>query len=312
MEQTEKSADADIETAARLNAKQAARILSVRPPVVDALARGGKLPRYGKRYKYWYRTEDVEALARDPHRLRRSDNSERKNRDRQTPPAEMPPDRVLIGSREAREILGVCEKWLHHLIHSGQLLSYQTRPNATPHRFHKADVEALRCRREAQKKAPRPPEMPSRRPHYITRERLNCTRRIGVGDLPAKDKYFPEWINARQVAWLLNTTLQQAYRLRDTGRIRALKDPALASRNGRWIFCKADVKALMNDPTYYEGRFHYEKYCTPEAIARNKAKREQEAEVEFRQQLDACEAAILRARATQGSFFAANPPDIDW
>ena len=307
MSQSEKTIE--IETAARLSAKQAGRILGVHARTVRDLVYAGKLSRYGEPYHYWYRTEEVEALARDPNRLRRADNRERKNRNRQTPPAETPPDRALIGSREALQILGVCEKTLHHFVHSGQLLSYQKIATATPHRFDRADVEALRDRRAAATKAPCPPQEPSRRPHYIVRERLNCTRRIGVGDLPPQDKYFGEWINARQVAWLLNTTLQQAYRHRDSGRVRAIKDPTAAPRNCRWLFCKADVKKMMNDPNFIEGRIHYTKYCTPEAQQRNKERREQEAEAEFRQQLDACEAASLRLRATQGSLFAANPPD---
>ena len=101
----------------------------------------------------------------------------------------------------------------------------------------------------------------------------------------------------------------QVYRLRDLGRIRAVKDPEAAPRNCRWLFSKADTQELMGDPEYCKGRYHYEKYCSPEAIARNKAKREQEAETQFREQLDACIDAMHRSRATRGSQFAANPPE---
>ena len=300
----------EVETAARCSVEQAARMLGVRKAAVCNLAHRGRLPRYGPRRKPWYRIEDVEAIARDPERVRRQGNFARDNR-RLAPPAEIPPNRVLIGSREAMQILGVCEKTLHRYVQSGRLLSYQRIPNSTPHRFDRADVEALRDRLAAAKKPPRPPQTESRRPRYITRQRLNSKYRIEVGDLPEQEKYFPEWINARQVAWLLHTRLQQAYRHRDTGRIRAVKAPEAAPRCCRWLFCKADVDKLMNNPVYNKGRFHYAKYCTPGAIARNKAKREQEAEAQFREQLDACIDAMHRNRATRGSEFAANPPELD-
>ena len=297
------------EATGQLNSKQAGRLLGITERTVRDLVYDGRLPRYGTRRKYWHRIEDVEAIAREPHRVLRNLNWERKTAKRQTPPAETPPDRVMVDSRAAQKILGVCEKTLLAFVHSGQLLSYQKTPKVTPHRFLRADVEALRDQRESQKKAPRPPQEESLRPRYITRQRLNCKRRIEVGDLPEQEKYFPDWINARQAAWLLHTTLQQVYKHRDRGQIRAVKDTALASRNCRWLFCKEDVLSLMNDLVYNKGRFHYAQYCTPEAIARNKAKREQEAEARFREQLDACIDAMHRSRATRGSQFAANPPE---
>ena len=277
------------ETAKQLTSKQAGRMIGRGIAAVRRLVREGKLPRYGTHPHYWHRIEDVEAVAREPRRVLRREDWERKSATRLLPPDEIPPDRVMIDSLAAQKILGVCAKTISVLVNNGQLLSYQKVARSTPHRFDLAEVEALRDRRAAAKKAPRPPREPSRRPHYITRERLQCGKRIVVGDLPPQDKYFPEWINARQVAWLLNTTMNQAYWHRDAGHIRAVKDPAVAPRNCQWLFCKADVDKLMNDPQHCKGRYHYAKYCTPEAIAENKAKRQREAEAQFREQLDACE-----------------------
>ena len=187
----------EIETAARFSVERAARMLGVTSGAVNYLVSKGKLPRYGRRRKYWFRIEDVEAIVRDPNRVRRHANYERKTRERIMPPAETPSDRALIGSREALLILGVCEKTLLSLVYTGQLFSYQMIPKKTPHRFDRAEVEALRDQRAAAKKAPRPPQRESRRPRYMTRPRLNYARRIEVGDLPEREKYFPEWINAR-------------------------------------------------------------------------------------------------------------------
>lgn len=299
------------ETEKQLSAKQAGRMIGIGVVAVRRLVREGKLPRYGTSHKYWHRIEDVEAIAREPRRVMRRTNWQHKSAIRLLPPLETPPDRCMIDSLTAQKILGVCAKTISVFVNTGQLLSYQKVARSTPHRFERAEVEALRDRRAAEQKPSRPPRLPSRNPHYIVRERLQCGKRIEVGDLPAKDKYFPDWINARQVAWLLNTAMNQAYRHRDAGLIRARKDPAAAPRNCQWLFCKADVIKLMNDPAFIRGRGHYAKYCTPQAIARNKEKREQEAEAQFSEQLNACEEA-MRRHAMQGNPFAANPPTVEW
>ena len=147
--------------------------------------------------------------------------------------------------------------------------------------------------RQAKARLPRLEPEIIRNPRYIQRERLNQKKRIGVGDLSTREKYFADWITARQVAWLMNVTMARVYLWRKSGRLASRQLPEYGYRN-QWMFRKAEVKALMDDPRHNAGRYKWAKHCSPEGKARRAAEKAAEAEKRFKEDLEDCWRASQR------------------
>ena len=289
-----------------ISTREAARILHLTMSSVNRLCSQGLLtPTRGVRRRCFFRIEAVETLARQPERTRwQEDRADVANRrhwlngtlgEVESSGPGWEARAGLIRAKEAAAILGIHVNSLWPAARAGRLGVYQhpRRGKGDPIWFLRSEIEARLAAREAKARQIRPEPEPLRRPRYLLRERLNRHKRIEVGDLTTREKYFAEWITARQAAWLLNVTPGTAHAYRKRGRLAGRILPEYGYGN-QWMFRKAEVKALMNDPRHIAGREKWAKHCSPEGRARKAAEAAAQAEREFSQQLEACWRASQR------------------
>ncbi len=230
-----------------------------------------RLPKV-KVWRYnWFRREDVEAMLRDPERVRRMENWERQQTVRKQ--ADADGSRAgLIDVPEAARRLSVSGCMVRRWIYTGRLTTFQTNPGHSKHWLSEAEVEELRVsvevKREWRGKRGRRVE---KRKAMVTRLRTQGTLKEGgtveVGDLSVWERYLGEWVTTRQVAWMLRVTQRAVCSLRQSGRLVGREQATLVFGRVRWHFRKADVLALMNDAAYCKRRGTYDLYLSPTARA---------------------------------------------
>ena len=203
--------------------------------------------------KNFVRIAAVEATLRDPGRMRRAENWERRRgrlRLLEAPPRE----RVDIA--EAARMLGVSVGAAKAFVYRGRLASFQERPGHSKRWLRWSEVAALRVelaeKREARARAKEESafEYKTGFSRVRTRETLRRGGTVEVGDLSVWEKYFGEWITTRQAAWMLHNSQRAVCGLGQSGRLTRRKMPTAPLGWERWHYRKAEVVALMNDAGY--------------------------------------------------------------
>lgn len=253
-----------------LTVKQTARMLHRAVSTMYNLMRRKQLTPQRFGYCYYFRIEEVEALARSSAWLRRESNRERRTIHRkQAHPNGMPEDAIDLET--VAWMLGISQGVAKHLVYIGELTSYQKFPGHSRHWFSAAEVEAVRQARAARRAEQEArPKRKRRSSRWTMRKRLSDGGRVEVGDLSEWEKYFGDWITTRQVAWMLHISVSGAQELRQNGRLQGVKQPTLVTGRMQWHYRKAEVVALMNDREYCRRRVIYEEYLSPEGKARRK------------------------------------------
>ena len=98
----------------------------------------------------------------------------------------------------------------------------------SPYWFLRSEVLVRRAAREAEverETMPRERSWRMRRPRYIVRQKLKAKGRLDMWDVTARERYFGEWITARQAACLLNVSMSTVHAHRRKGHLRGQAMP---------------------------------------------------------------------------------------
>ena len=245
-----------------------ARMLGMRVKQLYLRMEYKRLPKVKVGRNNWFRREDVEAMLRDPERVRRMENWERKQTVRKQANAEGRRE-GLVDLMEAARRLSVSGGMVKRWIYSGRLTTFQEELGHSKHWLSEAEVEELRVSVEAKR------EMRGRRAEerktlvtlFRTRATLKRGGTVEVGDLSVWERYLGEWVTTRQVAWMLRVTQRAVCSLRQSGRLVGREQETIIFGRVRWHYRKADVLALRNDAAYCKRRGTYDLYLSPIARA---------------------------------------------
>ena len=227
--------------------------------------------------KNFVRIGEVEAVLRDPDRLRREVNRER-TLGRQRFWEVRPHD--AVGLEEAADILVSSVANVKRFVYRGRLGSFQAEAGVSKHWLRRSEVEMLREELAGKRaeRARREEEFPQGRPMGCSRAKMRRVLPRGgtveVGDLSEWERYMGDWITTRQAAWLLHVTQRAVCSLRQSGRLAGRMQETLLTGREQWHFRKADVLALMGEDGYLRRHRNYGQYSSPEARERREAERE--------------------------------------
>ena len=245
-----------------ISLEQAARIMgcSVANLYMRACYKTWEKRREGR--KNFVKLSEVEATLRDPGRVRREGNWERKLTRLRFLEC-MPRERVDIAG--AAGMLGVSVAAAKAFVYRGRLAAFQAKAGHSKRWLRWSEVEALRLEleetRAARARVKEEVVFAYKTPcsRVRTRETLRRGGTVEVGDLSVWEKYFGDWLTTRQAAWMLHNTQRAVCGLRQNGRLPGRKMEAAPLGRERWHYRKKDVLALMNDRGYMERCWRYKR-----------------------------------------------------